>query len=102
MLNFHRLRSVVGWQALDGLLDHYIPSVVPSDQQELLLRFRECHLMVLKGLAEARSLGIGWALKEITRCLRFRSLYHCVWCCGVGCCCVGCRGFASLLCGTLY
>ena len=55
------------FQAVEGLLEHYIPSAITSDQQELLLRFRECHLMVLKGLADARALGLGWAPKEVTR-----------------------------------
>ena len=54
-------------QAVEGLLDHYAAATVSSDQQELSLRFRECHLMVLKGLADARALGPGWAQKEVTR-----------------------------------
>ncbi|XP_076470610.1 CCR4-NOT transcription complex subunit 1-like isoform X2 [Babylonia areolata] len=64
-----RHSAVLLQKAVEGLLEHYIPSSITSDQQELLLRFRECHLMVLKGLADSRALGPGWAPKEITRCL---------------------------------
>jgi CCR4-NOT transcription complex subunit 1 len=52
---------------VEGLLEHFSPSTTTADQQELSLRFRECHLMVLKGLADARALGPGWAQKEVTR-----------------------------------
>ncbi|XP_070201958.1 CCR4-NOT transcription complex subunit 1-like isoform X11 [Littorina saxatilis] len=64
-----RAATILLQKAVEGLLEHYIPSAITSDQQELLLRFRECHLMVLKGLADARALGPGWAPKEVTRCL---------------------------------
>lgn len=49
-------------QAVEGLLD-----ATSGADADLLLRYRECHLLVLKGLQDGRAYGSPWCNKQITR-----------------------------------
>ncbi|XP_076065903.1 CCR4-NOT transcription complex subunit 1 isoform X3 [Oratosquilla oratoria] len=49
---------------LEGTRDH---SSEP-ELNHLALRFRDCHLIVLKAMADPRSYGIGWTAKQVTKC----------------------------------
>ncbi|XP_031558067.1 CCR4-NOT transcription complex subunit 1-like isoform X2 [Actinia tenebrosa] len=51
-------------KAVEGLLDEVTP--LPSDQ-ELALRFRDCHLIVLRGLQDPRGYGINWTSRHVTK-----------------------------------
>ena len=51
-------------KAVEGLLEGVMP--LPSDQ-ELALRFRDCHLIVLRGLQDPRGYGINWTAKNVTK-----------------------------------
>ncbi|XP_034032868.1 CCR4-NOT transcription complex subunit 1 isoform X2 [Thalassophryne amazonica] len=51
-------------KAVEGLLD-----ATSGADAELLLRYRECHLLVLKALQDGRAYGPQWCNKQITRCL---------------------------------
>ncbi|XP_064610278.1 CCR4-NOT transcription complex subunit 1-like isoform X2 [Liolophura sinensis] len=53
-------------KAVEGLLDHF--TAMPNDN-ELMLRFRDCHLLVLRGLQDTRAYGPQWTNKQVTRCL---------------------------------
>ena len=53
-------------KAVEGLLEHL--QGIGTDQ-EVMLRFRECNLMVLKGLQEMRLYGVHWTNKQVTRCM---------------------------------
>ncbi|ESO94093.1 hypothetical protein LOTGIDRAFT_239532 [Lottia gigantea] len=54
-------------KAVEGLLDQYTMS--SATDQELFFRYRECHLLVLRGLQDPRAYGPQWAIKEVTNCL---------------------------------
>ncbi|KAF3817786.1 hypothetical protein GH733_013073 [Mirounga leonina] len=56
------LRSLL--EAVEGLLD-----ATSGADADLLLRYRECHLLVLKALQDGRAYGSPWCNKQITRCL---------------------------------
>uniref|UniRef100_A0A8C8IKA3 CCR4-NOT transcription complex subunit 1 n=1 Tax=Oncorhynchus tshawytscha TaxID=74940 RepID=A0A8C8IKA3_ONCTS len=51
-------------KAVEGLLD-----ATSGADADLLLRYRECHLLVLKALQDGRAYGSQWCNKQITRCL---------------------------------
>ncbi|XP_061301437.1 CCR4-NOT transcription complex subunit 1 isoform X11 [Pezoporus flaviventris] len=51
-------------KAVEGLLD-----ATSGADSDLLLRYRECHLLVLKALQDGRAYGSPWCNKQITRCL---------------------------------
>ncbi len=51
-------------KAVEGLLEHL--SGLSADT-ELMLRFRDCHLLVLKGLQDHRAYGAQWTNKQVTR-----------------------------------
>ncbi|KAF5897986.1 CCR4-NOT transcription complex subunit 1 isoform X1 [Clarias magur] len=51
-------------KAVEGLLD-----ATSGADAELLLSYRECHLLVLKALQDSRAYGSQWCNKQITRCL---------------------------------
>lgn len=51
-------------QAVEGLLD-----ATSGADADLLLRYRECHLLVLKALQDGRAYGPQWCNKQITRCV---------------------------------
>ncbi|KAI8491153.1 CCR4-NOT transcription complex subunit 1, partial [Branchiostoma belcheri] len=53
-------------KAVEGLLDGL--TQLPSDP-ELALRFRDAHLLVLKGLQDQRAYGPHWTNKQVTRVL---------------------------------
>jgi CCR4-NOT transcription complex subunit 1 len=53
-------------KAVEGLLDGL--NALPNDP-ELMLRFRDCHLLVLKGLQDHRAYGPQWTNKQVTRWL---------------------------------
>lgn len=48
---------------MEGLLD-----ATSGADPDLLLRYRECHLLVLKALQDGRAYGPQWCNKQITRC----------------------------------
>lgn len=50
------------FQAVEGLLD-----ATSGADADLLLRYRECHLLVLKALQDGRAYGPQWCNKQITR-----------------------------------
>nr|QOW64962.1 hypothetical protein [Lymnaea stagnalis] len=54
-------------KAVEGLTEQY--AMTNMADGETLLRFRECHLLVLKTFAEHRAFGMTWIAKEVTRCL---------------------------------
>ena len=58
------LITVFDEQAVEGLLDGLV--AVPGDP-ELMLRYRDCHLLVLKGLQDHRAYGSQWTNKQVTR-----------------------------------
>lgn len=49
-------------KAVEGLLD-----ATSGADADLLLRYRECHLLVLKALQDGRAYGPQWCNKQITR-----------------------------------
>jgi len=49
-------------QAVEGLLD-----ATSGADTDLLLSYRECHLLVLKALQDGRAYGPQWCNKQITR-----------------------------------
>uniref|UniRef100_A0A2D4H9L0 CCR4-NOT transcription complex subunit 1-like NOT1 connector domain-containing protein n=1 Tax=Micrurus lemniscatus lemniscatus TaxID=129467 RepID=A0A2D4H9L0_MICLE len=49
-------------KAVEGLLD-----ATSGADADLLLRYRECHLLVLKALQDGRAYGSPWCNKQITR-----------------------------------
>ena len=51
-------------KAVDGLLEGL--SAMPADQ-EMMLRYRDCHLLVLKGLQDHRAYGPQWTNKHVTK-----------------------------------
>uniref|UniRef100_A0A8C2FYI6 CCR4-NOT transcription complex, subunit 1 n=1 Tax=Cyprinus carpio TaxID=7962 RepID=A0A8C2FYI6_CYPCA len=51
-------------KAVEGLLD-----ATSGADTDLLLSYRECHLLVLKALQDGRAYGPQWCNKQITRCL---------------------------------
>uniref|UniRef100_A0A673NA93 CCR4-NOT transcription complex subunit 1-like n=1 Tax=Sinocyclocheilus rhinocerous TaxID=307959 RepID=A0A673NA93_9TELE len=51
-------------KAVEGLLD-----ATSGADPDLLLSYRECHLLVLKALQDGRAYGPQWCNKQITRCL---------------------------------
>ncbi|KAM9854260.1 CCR4-NOT transcription complex subunit 1 isoform 2-T2 [Aulostomus maculatus] len=51
-------------KAVEGLLD-----ATSGADADLLFRYRECHLLVLKALQDGRAYGPQWCNKQITRCL---------------------------------
>ncbi|KAM9569883.1 CCR4-NOT transcription complex subunit 1-like isoform 22-T22 [Salvelinus alpinus] len=51
-------------KAVEGLLD-----ATSGADADLFLRYRECHLLVLKALQDGRAYGPQWCNKQITRCL---------------------------------
>ncbi|KAK3085676.1 hypothetical protein FSP39_006989 [Pinctada imbricata] len=55
-------------KAVDGLLEHYTNNVT-SGEEGLMSRFRDCHLLVLRGLQDQRAYGPAWTNKQVTRCL---------------------------------
>jgi len=53
-------------QAVEGLLDGFaVPSSGP--EQELMLRYRDCHLLVIRALQDPRVHGPQWTSKNVTR-----------------------------------
>lgn len=58
------LKRLFFFQAVEGFMELYTPM---TPDQKLMLRFRECHLLVLKGLQQdQRAFGPQWT-KQITR-----------------------------------
>ena len=56
------------FQAVEGLLDVYTLSTGVIDF-EIILRYRELHLRILKCLQDPRAYGMQWTNKHVTRCL---------------------------------
>ncbi|XP_013418035.1 CCR4-NOT transcription complex subunit 1 [Lingula anatina] len=53
-------------KTVEGLLEGLNPSLTDT---ELLIRYRDCHLLVLRGLQDPRAYGPQWTNKQVTRCL---------------------------------
>ena len=53
-------------QTVEGLLEGLSSSITDS---EFAQRFRDCHLLILKGLQDPRAFGPQWTNKHITRYL---------------------------------
>ncbi len=51
-------------QAVEGLLEGYTPGAM---EPELALRYRDCHVLVLKSLQDQRAYGPQWTNKQVTR-----------------------------------
>ncbi|XP_032816690.1 CCR4-NOT transcription complex subunit 1 isoform X5 [Petromyzon marinus] len=51
-------------KAVEGLLD----ATVGGDH-EIIVRYRDCHLLVLKAVQDPRAYGPMWTSKQVTRCL---------------------------------
>lgn len=52
-------------KAVEGLLEGYTPATI--EPPELALRYRDCHILVLKALQDQRAYGQQWTNKQITR-----------------------------------
>lgn len=55
---------------MEGLLD-----ATSGADADLLLRYRECHLLVLKALQDGRAYGQLWCNKQITRWVNARVIH---------------------------
>nr|CAD7424776.1 unnamed protein product [Timema monikensis] len=53
-------------KAVEGLLDGLTPV---ANDQDLMARYRDIHLRVLKALQDPRAYGMQWTNKQVTRCL---------------------------------
>lgn len=51
-------------KAVEGLLDGL--AALPADH-DLMVRYRDCHLLVLKGLQDVRAYGPQWTNRNVTR-----------------------------------
>ena len=51
-------------QAVEGLLGNYTGM---TTEHEMMIRFRECHLLVLKGFQDPRAFGLQWTNRQVTR-----------------------------------
>lgn len=56
-------------RAVEGLLDGYNVAAAPGPEQELMSRYRDCHLLILRSMQEMRSYGPQWTNKNVTRYL---------------------------------
>lgn len=57
-------------QAVEGLLDgHIVQPGTSSEHVEIMTRYRDIHLRVLKLLEDARVYGHAWTTKQITYCI---------------------------------
>ncbi|CAH1779661.1 unnamed protein product [Owenia fusiformis] len=54
-------------KAVEGLLDGLNTSNQLAADPEFLIRYRDCHLLVLKGLQDQRAYGPQWTNKHVTR-----------------------------------
>jgi len=53
-------------RAVEGLLDGFaVPATGP--EQELMLRYRDCHLLIIRALQDPRVHGPQWTNKHVTR-----------------------------------
>lgn len=52
------------FQAMEGLLDGLVGGTTDHD---LMMRYRDCHLLVLKGLQDHRAYGTATTNKQVTR-----------------------------------
>ncbi|XP_011707064.1 PREDICTED: CCR4-NOT transcription complex subunit 1-like, partial [Wasmannia auropunctata] len=56
-------------KAVEGLLDGPIINSGVIDSDNLIQRYRELHLRILKTLQDPRAYGMQWTNKHVTRCL---------------------------------
>jgi len=55
-------------RAVEGLLDGFtVPATGP--EQELMLRYRDCHLLIIRALQDQRVHGLQWTNKHVSRYL---------------------------------
>jgi CCR4-NOT transcription complex subunit 1 len=54
-------------RAVEGLLDGYNVTAAPGPEQELMSRYRDCHVLVLRAVQESRTYGPQWTNKNVTR-----------------------------------
>lgn len=57
------------FQAVEGLLDGPMFNSGVIDSDNLIQRYRELHLRILKCLQDPRAYGMQWTNKHVTRCL---------------------------------
>ncbi|XP_052816540.1 CCR4-NOT transcription complex subunit 1-like isoform X2 [Mya arenaria] len=53
-------------KATEGLMEQF---TARTQDQKLMLRFRDCHLLVLNALQDQRAFGPQWTSKHVTRCV---------------------------------
>ena len=58
------IRDLLVPQAVEGLLEGVGPL---ANDAELSLRYRDCHLIVLRGLQDPRGYGIMWTARHVTK-----------------------------------
>lgn len=65
-LTYHQHVSIVCLfiKGVEGLLEGYNPL---AGDHDLTVRFRDCHLLVLKALQDPRAYGPDWTNKQLTR-----------------------------------
>ena len=51
-------------KAVEGLLEGLAPQ---SSNQDLMMRFRDCHVLVLRAMQDPRAYGASWTNKMVTR-----------------------------------
>lgn len=54
-------------QAVENLLEGARELPTEPELNQLALRFRDCHLIVLKAMADHRSYGTNWTSKNVTK-----------------------------------
>jgi len=54
-------------RAIEGLLDGYSVPASAGPEQELMSRYRDCHLLILRSMQESRNHGVQWTNKNVTR-----------------------------------
>lgn len=54
-------------RAVEGLLDGFNVTAAPGPEQEMMSRYRDCHLLVLRAMQESRTYGAQWTNKNVTR-----------------------------------
>lgn len=57
-------------KTINGLMELYINNIT---EQDLMSRFRDCYILVLKCLYDLRAYGLVWLKKQVTRVLVERS-----------------------------
>jgi hypothetical protein len=64
--------EIFSLQAVEGMLDGL--TSMPNDP-ELMIRYRDIHLRILKALQDPRAYGIQWTNKQVTRYVLVNSYF---------------------------